>query len=60
MVKITVSVGFDNQGQSFATHHNQMHVQFGLIMRGGCVKKRQCVTVKLLATVPTLLCENNG
>jgi len=22
------------------------------------VKKRQCVTVKLLATVPTLLCEN--
>jgi len=28
-------------------------------MRGGCVKKRQCVTVKHLATVPTVLCENN-
>ena len=37
-----------------------MHIQFGLIMRGGCVKNRQCVTVKLLATVPTLLSENNG
>ena len=24
------------------------------------MKKRQCITVKLLATVPTLLCENNG
>jgi len=24
------------------------------------VKKRQCITVKLLATVPTLFCENNG
>jgi len=29
-------------------------------MKGGHVKKRQCVTVKLMATVPTLLCENNG
>ena len=44
----------------FATHHNQMHILFGLIMRGGCVKKWQCETVKFLATVPTLLCENNG
>ena len=24
------------------------------------MKKRQCITVKLLAIVPTLLCENNG
>ena len=24
------------------------------------MKKRQCATVKLLATVPTLLCENKG
>jgi len=23
-----------------------------------CEEKRQCVTVKFLATVPTLLCEN--
>jgi len=29
-------------------------------MRGGRVKKRQCTTVKLLATVPILLCDNNG
>ena len=37
-----------------------MHVPFGLIMRGGCVKKQQCVTVKFLATVSTLLCEKMG
>jgi len=35
-------------------------VHFGVIMRGGRVKKRQCTTVKLLATVPILLCDNNG
>jgi len=39
MVKITVSVGFDNQGQSFATHHNQMHVQFGLIIEEAVLRK---------------------
>jgi len=27
------------------------HVQFGVINRGGHVKKTQCITVKLLATV---------
>ena len=59
-IKITLSVEFDNQEQSFATHHNQMHVPFGLIMRGGCVKKQQCITVKFLATVSTLLCEKMG
>jgi len=60
MIKITVSVEFDTQGQCFVTHPNQMHIQFGVIMRGGHVKERQCINVKLLATVPTLLCENNG
>ena len=54
-----MSVEFDNQGQSFATHHNQMHMQFGVIMTDGHVKKRQCITVKFLATKQTMLCENN-
>jgi len=42
------------------TSQSNEHVQSGVIMTGDRVKKRQCVTVKLLATVPILLCENNG
>jgi len=30
----------------------------GVIMRGGLVKQSQCVIVKLLATVPSMLWEN--
>jgi hypothetical protein len=59
-VTITVGVEFDKNGQSSVHITIKRVCLFWSNYERRHLKKRQSMNVKLVATVPTLLCENDG